>query len=163
MIYDPSLSLSNAIFLSAIASIGVILYAGFAYLVVRSKNTEVKRRWRYSILCGVSFGVILAILFGIISILVLFVDVGNLGFMALIKHPRNSSDLFTGIVLYLVYSVLINLPVVSFVTFGTYWNEIQCGDMFINRLLYPVKKHPSDGSPDGVFDKMRTFIAKLID
>ena len=154
---------SNAISLSIIASIGIILYVCFAYLVVHSKNIEVRRRWRYSILWGVSSGVIIAILFGIVSILALFVDEGDLGFMTLINYPRSSSDLFTGIVLFFMYPALISIPTVFFITFITYWNEIQRGDLFVNRLLYPVKKHPSDKSPDSNFDKVRTFIAKLID
>lgn len=42
-------SFSNAIFLGILAVVGVILYAGFAYLVAHSKNIDVKRRWRFSI------------------------------------------------------------------------------------------------------------------
>ncbi|SRR5258706_11495697 len=162
MTSEPSLSLSNAIFLTAITSVGVILYAGFAYLVTRSKNMEVKRRWRYSILCGFSFGVIIAILFGIISILVLFVDEGDLGFMTLIKHPRNSSDLFIGIVLFLIYPVLISVPTVFFVTLGTYLQELQRGDMFVNQLLYPPYKHFSDKDPESVFERIRKFVSRFL-
>ena len=144
MISNPSLLLSNAIFLGVIVLIGVILYIAFAYLVMHSKNTDVRRRWRYSILRGVSFGVLISILFDIISSLILFVDDGDLGFMSLIRHPGSPSDFFTGIDLFLTYPVLISVPAIYFVTFVTYWKEIQRGDLFINRLLYPVKKHPSN-------------------
>ena len=65
---------SDPIFLTVIASIGIVLYAGFAYLVTRSKNAEVRRRWRYSILWGVSSGVFTYILFAAISVLAFFGD-----------------------------------------------------------------------------------------
>ena len=53
---------SNTIFLGVVVSGGIILYAVFAYLAVQSKNVEMRRRWRYSILCGVSYGIIVTIL-----------------------------------------------------------------------------------------------------
>jgi len=71
-------------------------------------------------------------------------------------------DLFTGIVQFLSYPVLLTLPLVLLVTFGTYWKQLDMGDLFINQLLYPVIKHPSDQSPGGIFDRVRTFLAKLI-
>jgi len=163
MISEPSSSLSNEIFLGVIVSIGVVLYAGFAYLVAHSKNIEVKRRWRFSILSGVSFGVFTSIIFGIISVLALFGDENELGYMVAFKSPRSLLDLFIGIFSFLVYPVFISLPFVFLVTFGTYWKQLGMGDLFINQLLYPVIKHPSDQSPDGIFDRVRAFIAKLID
>ena len=84
--------------------------------------------------------------------------------MTLLKHSSSSLDLFMGIVLFLAYPVLISLPFVFLVTFGTYWKQLGMGDLFINQLLYPVKKHFSDQSTtNSVFDRMRSFIAKLID
>ena len=141
---------SNVISLSLIASIGIILYACFAYLVAHSKNKEVRRRWRYSILWGVSFGIFASVLFSILSVLTLLSD-------------ENKSDLFTSIFSSLVSPVIIILPFVFLVTFDTYWKQLGMGDMFINQLLYPVKKHPSDKSPDSFFDRAKTFIAKIID
>ena len=148
--------LSDEIFLGIIASIGVALYAGFAYLVAHSKNIEMRRRWRYSILWGVTFGVFTSILFGILSVLSL------LG--AAFQSPRSLLDLFPGIFSSLVTPVILSLPFVFLVTFGTYWKQLGMGDLFINQLLYPVKKHFSDQSTtNSVFDRMRSFIAKLID
>src|SRR4030095_3335714 len=163
MISEPSLSLSNAIFLSVGALLGVSLYAGFAYLVAHSNNVDVRRRWRYSILWGVSSGVVISIFFGVGSILVLLGNESELGYMAVFRSLRSPLDLFTGIVLFLVYPVLISLPIILIVTFGTYWQELSRGDLLINRLLCPVKKHPSDQASDSIFDQVRTSIAKLID
>ena len=154
---------SNAIFLSAIAPIGIILYAGFAYLVARSKSIEVRRRWRYSILWGVSSGMVLSIFFGVGSIVALWGNESEMGYMAVFRSLKSPLDLFTGMVLFLTYPVLIGLPFAFLVTLGTYWKQLGMGDMFINQLLYPVIRHPSDRSPDGIFDRVRTFIAKLID
>ena len=83
--------------------------------------------------------------------------------MAVFRSPNNPLDIFIGIVLFLVNPVLIALPLVFLITFSTYGKQLRMGDMLINQLLYPVIKHPSDRSPDGVFDRVRTFIAKLID
>ena len=141
---------SNAISLSLIASIGIILYACFAYLVAHSKNIEGRRRWRYSILWGVSFGVFASVLFSILSVLTLLSD-------------ENKSDFFTSIFSSLVSPVIIILPFVFLVTLGTYWKQLGLGDYFINQLLYPVIKHPSDQSPGGVVDWVKAIIAKLID
>jgi hypothetical protein len=158
-----SSSLSNAIFLSVIALIGVALYAVFVYLVAHLKNVDTRRRWRYSILCGVSSGVFSSVLFGIGFVLALFVDVNQLGFMILLKHPRSIVDIVTGIILFLTYPVLISVPLVFIVTIGTYINQLQLSDLNVTHLLYPVKKHPSDQSPDDIFTQVRIFIAGLID
>jgi len=139
MISESSSSLSNEVFLGVITSIGVILYAGFAYLVAHSKNIEVRRRWRFSILWGVSFGVFTSIFFGIVSVLALFGDENELGYMAVFKSPRTLLDWFIAIFSFLVYPVLISLPFVFLVTFGIYWKQLGMGDYFINQLLYPVK------------------------
>jgi ABC-type Fe3+-siderophore transport system permease subunit len=164
VIPDSQLSLSNALFLTLVASIGVILYIGFAYLVVRSKNIETKRRWRYSILSGVCFGASLSILFGIGSVFfVLFGDENGLGYMTIFRSLRSPLDFLKGILFFLTYPVLISLPFVFLVTFDTYWKQLRMGDMFINQLLYPSIRHPSDRSPDGLFDRVRAFITKLID
>jgi hypothetical protein len=155
-------SFSNAIFLGILAAVGVVLYTGFAYLVTHSKNIEVKRRWRYSILCGVSFGVFTSIMFGVVSVLALFGDESELGYMTAFKSPRNPLDLLMGIFSFIVYPVLISLPFAFLVTFGTYWKQLNMGDMLINHLIYPIKKHPSDQSPDTIFDRVRAHIAKFI-
>jgi hypothetical protein len=160
---EASLSLSNAIFVSSIAIIGIILYAGFAYLVAHSKHVEVRRRWRYSILWGVLCGAFLFILFGIGSVLALFGDEDTLGYMAAFRSVRGPLGLFKGILFFLAYPVLISLPFIFLITFVTYWKQSDMGDMFINQLLYPVKKHPSDQSSNSVFEQIRSFITKLID
>jgi len=163
MMSGPSSSLSDEIFLGIIASIGAVLYAGFAYLVAHSNNIEVRRRWRYSILWGVTFGVFTSILFGILSVLGLLGSENELGYGAAFKSPRSLLDLFIGIFSSLVAPVIISLPFVFLITVGTYWKQLGMGDYFINQLLYPVKKHFSDQSTDSIFDRVRTFIAKLID
>jgi hypothetical protein len=149
--------------LSIMVSIGIILYACFAYLVAQSKIVEVRRRWRYSILWGVFLGAFVSILFALLSVLAFFGDQNELGYMAAFRSPISLLNLFIGIILFLAYPVLIGLSFAFLFTFVTYWQELQRGDMFVNRLLYPVKKHPSDNSSDSVFDQARTFIAKFVD
>lgn len=163
MISQSSSSLSSGFLLIVITTIGVVLYAGFAFLVAHSKNMEVRRRWRFSILSGVFFGAVISILFGLASILAVFGDENELGYMTVFRYPSNSLALFTGIVQFLSYPVLLSLPLVLLVTFGTYWKQLGMGDLFINQLLHPVMKHPSDQSPNSIFDRVKTFLAKLID
>jgi len=145
------------------AAVGIVLFAGFAYLVTHSKNRDVKRRWRFSIFWGVTSGALLSILFGLFSVLALFADEKAIGYMEVFRSIRSPMDLIAGIVLFIVYPVLIGLPFAFLITIGTYWRQLGMGDLFINQLLYPVKKHPSDQSPDSIIDRLRTFIAKFID
>jgi hypothetical protein len=160
---QSSLSLSDAVNFCVIAAIGVILYVGFAYLVNRSKNIEVKRRWRYSILWGVSYGVFAFILLCILSVLALFGDENEFGYMVAIRSSRSPLDFFIGIVLFFVYPVLISLPLVFLITLVTYGKELQNSDMFVNSILNPAYKHFSDRSPDSVFERLRIIIANFVD
>jgi hypothetical protein len=127
------------------------------------KDKETRRRWRYAILWGVSFGIFIYLSVEIISILVLFGDESQLGYVAVFKSLRNPLDLFMGIALFLLYPLLISLPFGLIITLGTYWQELRRGDLLINRLLYPVKKHFSDQSPDNILEQLRILVAKFID
>jgi hypothetical protein len=163
MASELSLSLSNAT-LSVAALLGVVLYAGFAYLVAHSKDMEVRRRWRYSILWTISPNILsfiigLVIVFGVD----LYVDESNSGVYSLNQISKNLIDISTGIILMLPSIVLILLFIIFLLTLATYMRERNSGDLNINRILCPAYKHPSDQSPDSIFERIRIFIAKLID
>lgn len=163
MISELSASLSNAIFLSVITVMSIALYVVFAYLVAHSKIVDTRRRWRYSILWGVSIGVINFILLGFVFVLGLFTDINQSGFAMLLNNPMRTSDLFISIILVLMNPILISVLIVFIFTFGTYINELRFSDLHVTHLLYPIKKHPSDQSPDDIFTQVRNFVANLID
>ena len=142
---------------------GIMLYAVFAYLVAHSKNIDTKRRWRYSILWGVSSGVFISFIFGVVFVWAFFIDVSQSGFMVLLKQPKNKTDLFAGIILFLTNPILISLPLVFIVTFGTFIKQLGLNDFNTAYLIYPVKKHPSDQSLDNIFTRIRIFIVGFIE
>jgi len=76
--------------------------------------------------------------------------------MVLIIYPMNSADLF-------VEAAFISTFFALFITFAMYFRELQNGDLFINRLLYPSQKHPSDESSENILGRIRRYIATLVD
>lgn len=162
MLSDSQLSISNAIILSIVAFIGLTLYAGFAYVITRTRRVDVRRRWKYSILVGTTFAILSSVVLNFIFLSALFVDGNNLGFMVLFNKPRDLTDIFTGLILFLVYPILINIPLMFLITLTEYISQVRTGDLIINHILYPVEKHSSDKSPDSIFARIRKIASKLI-
>lgn len=108
-------------------------------------------------------GALLSILFGIFSLLALFGEKNALGYMEVFRSIRSPMDWVAGIILLFAHPILIGLLFCFIVTFGIYWRQLGMNDLFVNQLLHPVKKHPSDQAPDSIIDRVRTLIAKFIE